>query len=184
MHAAFVLQFAVHLIAADQRDDFLQTAHGAFAFGSDFDFPVLRFGVAGVHAENFRGEERGFVAAGAGADFEHDVLFIDRIFRQQQDFQIGFHLRDGRLDARDFVLRHLLQFGIGLGQHGFGLREIVIQALPFAVLADDFFKIAARFGGFAVLIAIADDGGIGKLPRQLIETFFGFGEPFGKLHGD
>ena len=76
MHAAFVLQLAVDLVAADQRDHFLQSAHRRFAGRSDFHLPAARFREARVHAENLVGEQRGFVAAGAGADFEHHVLLV------------------------------------------------------------------------------------------------------------
>ena len=43
MHAAFVLQLAVDLVAADQRDDFLQAADGRFAGRRDFHLPAAAF---------------------------------------------------------------------------------------------------------------------------------------------
>ena len=49
------------------------------------DLPALTLGVARVHPEQVRGEERRFVAAGAGADFEHDVLGVVGILRDEQD---------------------------------------------------------------------------------------------------
>ena len=41
-------------------------------------FQCCDLGVARVHAEDLGREERGFVAARAGADFEHDVLIVER----------------------------------------------------------------------------------------------------------
>src|SRR5258705_8384267 len=51
-------------------------------------FPYTTLFRSRVHSENFRGEERGFVASGAGANFENDVLLVVRILGQKQDFQV------------------------------------------------------------------------------------------------
>ena len=53
------------------------------------DLPALPLGVARVHAEEVGREERRFVAAGAGADFEDDVLRVVRILRDEQHLQLG-----------------------------------------------------------------------------------------------
>src|SRR3974377_702210 len=68
--AAFVLEAAIHFIAAHQGNDFLQTTYGGFAGVRDLPAPSLGFGKAGIHAEDLRSEQRGFVTAGAGADLE------------------------------------------------------------------------------------------------------------------
>ena len=48
-------------------------------------FQPWRSAKRGVHAEQIAGEERGFVAAGARADLEDDVLLVVRILRDEQD---------------------------------------------------------------------------------------------------
>ena len=55
----------------------------------DFELPALPLGVARVHPEEIGGEQRGLVASGPGADFEHDVLGVVRILRDEQDPQFG-----------------------------------------------------------------------------------------------
>src|SRR6266404_4642992 len=82
MHAAFVFQFGINLIALDGGDDFLDSSLGRGRAFEDFDFPALRFGEAGVHAIEIAGEDAGFIAAGAGADFEDDAFFVVGIFGQ------------------------------------------------------------------------------------------------------
>jgi hypothetical protein len=82
-------------------------------------FPALRFGVARVHAEDFGGEESGLVSAGAGADFEDDVLLVVGIFGQQQDLQLFFDGGDARLQLVEFFLGVGAHLGIFLvGEHG------------------------------------------------------------------
>ena len=90
VHAAFVFQLREDAVAFDDGDDFFQAAGGRFRRRKHFDLPALRFGIARVHAEDFGGEERGFVPAGAGANFEDDVFLVVGIFGQQQNFQIFF----------------------------------------------------------------------------------------------
>jgi hypothetical protein len=73
----------------------------------------------------FGGEQRGFVAAGAGADFEHHVLFVVGIFGQQQDLDLLLDARQFRLQARHFFFGHGAQFGIGSCSMA-RLRELVL----------------------------------------------------------
>ena len=80
----------------------------------------MLLGKAGVHAEDFGGKERGLVSAGAGADFEDDVLFVVGIFGQQQDLDLFFDGGFARLECGDLFLGHGAQVGVGLGQHGAG----------------------------------------------------------------
>src|SRR6267142_1907281 len=86
MDAAFVFKLGIDLIALNGRDDFFYSAlRGRRAF-EDFDFPALDFGEARVHAIEIAGEDAGFVATGASADFDDDALFVERIFRQEEKF--------------------------------------------------------------------------------------------------
>src|ERR1700757_4248598 len=38
-----------------------------------------------IHPEQVAGEQRRLVAAGAGADFQHDVAIVHGVFRQKRD---------------------------------------------------------------------------------------------------
>ena len=153
VHAALVLQLAVDFVAADQRDHFLESADRGFAAGCDFHVPVLRFGVARVHAEDFGREQRGFVAARAGADFEHDVLFVVGILGQQQDLQLVFDLRQLAAPERAIsIFRHRAQLGVGLFQHGARLREAVFDGFFHSrYLATTSASSELRLGDLAVL---------------------------------
>ena len=74
--------------AADFRDDFLEAALGALAHRHDLGLPALLGGVALVHAEQVAGEQRGLVAAGAGADFQDHVALVHRVLGQQREAQL------------------------------------------------------------------------------------------------
>ena len=173
MHAALVFQLAVDALAAHQGDDFFEPAHRRLAHGSELHAPALRFGVARIHAEDFCGEQRGFIAAGAGADFEHHVLFVVGILGQQQDLQLFLDLGQSRLHAHDFLVGHLAHFGIGIRHHAAGLFEARSAACFHSRYLETIFgKLAVGFGGFTILLGIADHGGIGQLARQLFKTHF------------
>ena len=45
---------------------------------------------SGVHAEEFGGEKRSFIASSAGANFKNDVLLVVRIFGEQQELEFFF----------------------------------------------------------------------------------------------
>ena len=56
-------------------------------------FQPVALGVAGVHAEEVGREERGLVAAGAGADLEDRVLLVVRVLGDEQQPDLRFELR-------------------------------------------------------------------------------------------
>ena len=95
--AGFELELGIGALADDAGDDFLVAAHFARAFRHDLDLPALALGIARVHAEQVAGEQRRFVAAGAGADFQEDVALVVGVLGQQQLLQIDFDLRQLRL---------------------------------------------------------------------------------------
>jgi hypothetical protein len=57
------------------------------ALAEHLHFQPLALRVAAVHAEQVSGEDRGLVAAGAGADFEEHVRRVVRVARQEQRLQ-------------------------------------------------------------------------------------------------
>ena len=77
----FEFQFRVCALADDARDDFLVAAVLALVAVQNLEFPVLRFGIAAVHAKQIAGEDRRFVAAGAGAYLEKHIGAVVGIAR-------------------------------------------------------------------------------------------------------
>ena len=53
--------------------------------GDDLGLPALLGGVALVHPEQVAGEQRGLVAAGAGADFQDHVALVHRVLRHERE---------------------------------------------------------------------------------------------------
>src|SRR5262249_58902200 len=88
----------------DAADDLLVAAVFAGRLAQDLGREPLRFRVAGVHAVEIAGEDRGLVAAGAGAHLEEDVLVVARILRQQQAAQLLLLAAARALEARDLLL--------------------------------------------------------------------------------
>ena len=84
VHAALVLQLAVDAAPLDHRDDFLEPADAGVVARHELDPPALALRVPAVHPKQLGGEQRRFVAAGAGPDFEHDVLLVVRVLRDEQ----------------------------------------------------------------------------------------------------
>ena len=82
VHAGFEFQFGERAAALHLGDDFLEAAHGAFAGGDHLDLPALQGGKTLIHPEQVAGEQRGLVAAGAGADFQHHVALVHGVLGQ------------------------------------------------------------------------------------------------------
>ena len=89
----------------------------------------MLIGVALIHAEEIAGENRRFVAAGAGADFENDVAVVHGVLGQKR----GADLLPQR-QAFGFQRR---PFGIGDGAHlGLG-RTVLDQAVEIGEFGRD-----------------------------------------------
>ena len=168
--AALVLQPAVDALAFDERDDFLGAAAARLAQVEHLEPPALALGVARVHAEEVRREERRFVAAGARADFQHDVLRVVRVLRNEQDLQVGEQRVAPRLERRQLLLRELAHVGI-LDQL-FGRGDLGDDVLVLAESLDQRLHLRERLRVRAELRRIGLDGRVGHLGHQLFVLRF------------
>ena len=71
-------------VARDLEYHFFDAAERRVGERHDLDAPAVALAVARVHAVEVGGEERGLVAAGAGADLDDRVAVVERIARQEQ----------------------------------------------------------------------------------------------------
>jgi hypothetical protein len=146
-----------------------------------FEFPALGFGVARVHAEEVAGENAGFVAAGAGADFQDDVFVVDGIMGKEEKFQLalGLFFADG--EKLFFFLGHVAHFGVfGFDDHLMGAGEVLFNLLELAVFVDDGFEIGVLLGEFLEARGIGDDLGSGQFLGHFLVAGVELIEFFGK----
>ena len=124
------------------------------------DLPALALGVARVHAVEVAREQRGFVAAGAGADLEDRVLAVARILRQEQDLDLLLVVPRLLLELAQLFARQLAQLGIGLGLgHLLGLREVFCELLVRAPRRDERIEVGVLARELQELGALVDDLG-------------------------
>ena len=81
------------------------------------DLPAACRGKAFVHAEQVGGEQRGLVAAGAGADFEHRRALVGAVAREHGDGEAVLGLGQPLAQLGQLLVGQRLHFGIG-GQRG------------------------------------------------------------------
>ena len=165
MPAGFKLQARVGTLADDAGDDFLVAADFTQGFGNDFDLPALAFGIAAVHAKQVAGKQRGFVAAGAAAHLNKNILVVVRVFGQQRGLQRVFDGLNGRFARLDFFLgkfahvRVFAHFGGGLDVL-FGFFVVVEQRHHRR-------NLGVLTGDFAVVVHVADHVGRGQQAIQI-----------------
>ncbi len=130
--AGLELEFRIHAAADQAHDHFLVAAQVGGVFGDQLDLPAVALCVAGVHAEQRPGEQRRFVAAGAGADFQKNVFLVVGILGQQRALQVFFQgqqvVASGAdlLFAERFHLR-VSQDLLGFGDVGFACAVALIE---------------------------------------------------------
>ena len=107
MNARFVTHFRINVVALDHRERFLDAADACVGSVHDLHFPALTLGIARIHSQDLGRKKRRLVAAGSGPDLENYVLLVVRVFRQQQEFQSFFGVRQFCFDLGDFGQGHL-----------------------------------------------------------------------------
>ena len=85
VHARLEFQLGEGAASLDLGDDLLVAAHRAFARRHRPRPSTCWRRIALVHAEQVAGEQRGLVAAGAGADFQDHVALVHRVLRDQRE---------------------------------------------------------------------------------------------------
>jgi hypothetical protein len=127
----------------------------------------VALGVARVHAEQVAGEQRGLVAAGAGADLEHRVLGVERILGQEQLDGLLGGLALG-LEGAQLLAGQLAQLEVGLGAgHQPRLLEIGAQLLVAAPRHHQRLELRVLARQLAELGAPRDHVGIAEQRRHL-----------------
>ena len=112
--AALVLEPAVRLAALHADDDLLVAAGLVLVLAQQLDAHLARFGEARVHAQQVAGEDPRFVAAGAGANLDEDVLVVVGVAREHQLLQLGLERGAPRAQLVRLFVRQRGELGIAL----------------------------------------------------------------------
>ena len=152
--AALVLELAVDPRALDHGHDLLDGPHPALVLREHVDLPVLPLREAGIHAEQVVTEQAGLVAAGAGADLEHDVLLVVRVLRHHQAPDLGEDVITPGLQLGQLQLGQLLQLSVGAVGELPRLDDLRRHSLVVAELLDDGLNLGQRLRVRAVLVGV------------------------------
>ena len=107
--AGFEFEALEDVAAGDGDDRLLEAADAGLGDVHDLEAPALERGVALIHAEEIGGEERRFLAAGAGAQLEDGVALVGLVLGQQQKPHLLLELGN--------ALAELGQLGLGQRAH-------------------------------------------------------------------
>ena len=124
--AGLVLEPREGTVAFDLADDFLEAAHGVLGGAEHVGAPAPSLGVADVGSEKIGGPESGFVAAGAGPDFNDHVAVVVGVARQECALGVFLEPFDLFPQFRHFREREFAHlFVVGLVEHLTRLLELV-----------------------------------------------------------
>ena len=163
--------------ARDARDDLLVAAVLARALAEHLDLPALALGVARVHAEQVAGEDRGFVAAGAGADLEEDVAVVARVLRDEQPRELERLGLEPGVHVLQFLLGERAHLGVGAARQLLRGGALRLEAAEGAEARRDRLEPRVLHGQVAEAGAAADHLGVGEQPAHLLEALDGLLEP-------
>ena len=167
--AGFILETAIRALALDGEDHFLEAAHVAFALAEQLDLVVVDFGPARVHAIQFAGKERGFLAARPGAHLDDDVLVVVGVFGQEQHLELLFQLGVLLLQLGHFQLGQFLHVGVAVVLRQFlVLLDLLFHTLKTAERLDQFLQLAALLGQLVETRIVGDDLRVSHQPIQFI----------------
>ena len=123
----------------------------------------------------------GFIAAGAGTDFQDDVFVVVGVFGDEEKLQFAFDLFLASGELALFFLGHVAHIGVfGFDDHLAGAGEIFFDLLEFAVFPDDFLEVGVLLGELLEARGVVDDFRRGELLRHFVVADFELVEFFGK----
>jgi hypothetical protein len=172
VNAGFVFHLGVDALAFHDGGDVFEAADIGVGLGEDFDLPLVLLGEAEIHAEDLGDKERGFIAAGAGAEFEDDIFVVVGVLGEKQDFELFFGGGEAGFERVELGLRHLAHVGVGFGEHGFGVGDGVAELAVLAELFDCGFHVAVLLGDLAVVLLVVDDLWVGELQAEVFVAGF------------
>ncbi len=141
-------------------------------------FPTLAFRVFRIHPKQVRGEEGGFLAAGARTDFNDHVAPGVSIVLEQERADFLLNLFFLGVDFGELLPREPGQFRVGAAlQNLRGLSLTTFERLQRTVQRCGSGRKTVFFGAFAVFGLIGDDGGVGESPFQLGRALRKLGNP-------
>src|SRR5438046_1137610 len=168
VHAGLVAQRSVHLGAAHREHGFLEPAEGALAQAQHLDLPAVALAEARVHAEQGGGEQRGLVAAGAGADLHDGVTVVEGVGGAEQLGETPLGGVDLGFQTLHVGAGELRQLRILLLQHLAGLVHVAVQALEAGVELPDRLESCGLAAQLLQLGWVARGGGVRQLPGDLL----------------
>src|SRR6185503_2377137 len=164
MHATLVLEAAIDASSLDCGGDFLRAAGAALTQVQNFHAPALSFRVPRIHAEQVRREQRGLVAARAGADLQNDVFQIVWILGDEEELQVRQQLIAARFERREFRLRELPH--VRILQEFFGRVELRDDVLVLAKSIDERLEFRHRLRMRTKLRRVPLHAGVGHFGHQ------------------
>ena len=182
VHPGLVLQAAVHLVAADQGDDLLETADADRVAAHHFDAPALGFGITAVHFVEVADKKGRLVAAGPGPDLQEDILLVVGVLGQQRQAHLLLQFRLPGAQLLDLGADQVLHLLVLLALEEFavfpqtlpGPAEVGIKAMQVG-------NLGMLPGQLAERLLIWQAAGIGQFLLQLLQLIAEIGKPLKHL---
>ena len=171
VHAAFVLQRAIHTLARHRADDFLESARRAFVGTGHLQSPALALAILGVHAEEVAGKECRLVSARASADFEDSVAAVLWVGGDEEQLDFFLQLRAACLAAIQLLAGHVAHLWVGLvGDDVFRLVDAAEHLDVFLAGLHQVAQFLVFFGQLDVALLVGNDGRVGNQRRYFLEA--------------
>jgi hypothetical protein len=180
--SALVAQAAEDGVAGDLEDDFFEASESGGAGVHRFNSEPLGFRVALIHPVEVGGEERGLVAAGAGADLDDGVAVLGFVGREEGELDVAVEDGQTALDLRDLGGGKFRHFRVGAVGQFLIFGELRAEAAGFVVGLGEFFQPGLFTHDVACLGGVRIKVVGGHEPVQFGQTLAFFGDERGEIH--
>src|SRR5690606_26099442 len=172
-------------LADDPADDFLVAAVLALVRGEHLDGPALVLGVAAVHAEEVAREERGLVAAGAGADLEEQIRVVVGILRHEMQRELPLLCGALRPERGRLLFAERTELPIVAPRELLGSGELFLELLVRGEIARDRLEPRVLARQLAEAVLVRDRLGLAQQVRELLVALGQRHQfaPYGFVHG-
>ena len=172
VHSAFKLHAAVCALSLKREHNFLHAALFRVVFVHKLGLVAVPLGVAGIHAQKIRPEQRRFLAARARAHFYYNVLVVVGILGQQHNFKLLAQFMLLRAQPVKLLVYHFAHCCVvRFLQHGPAAFYFRIRRHVFVVCVHYVRQPRLLLAQLAVAVLVAYNRGVAQKRRKLLVSF-------------
>ncbi len=171
VHSAFIFKHTINTVAANSKNDLLESSGSALAERCHSHAPTSGLTVLGIHLEQVAGKQCRFITSGSSTDLDYGILAVLWVCGNKQQFYLLLNFRDSRRGRIDLLFGKRPQFIITLRFKHLPRFFHIAQQISIATCSgNQTFKVLILLGQTHIAAHIGDHRRVGNQCAHFLEA--------------